>query len=256
MGRMRLTSRVSALLLVLLTGCAGSTPLDQGNARYKAGDFRAAAEAYTEAIQADPTARAYASRGNALMQLGDFRAAVADYTRAIELSAGGPEIYVDRGNAHLARGNFSSAVADYTRALELDADNARAAYNRGVARERHGDLAAALVDYRRAFELEPDSGVKAEIREVMGRLGGDPSPIGAARGADRSEPGTRRPASPPRSPTAEDDPHALASRALTRELRGDHDGALEDLRKALRLEADPARRAELRHFLKFLEQSR
>jgi hypothetical protein len=48
------------------------------------------------------------------------------------------------------------------------------------------------------------------------------------------------------------DSHALAARGLEKELKGDHDGALADLRAALVLEPDPARRQGIRNLLQLL----
>jgi hypothetical protein len=52
------------------------------------------------------------------------------------------------------------------------------------------------------------------------------------------------------------DSDALGSRALTRELQGDHAGALEDLRAAIAKETDPERLLGLRNLLLLLENPR
>jgi electron transfer flavoprotein alpha/beta subunit len=49
---------------------------------------------------------------------------------------------------------------------------------------------------------------------------------------------------------------ALAMRAVSREVDGDHEGALNDLREALVVEKDPARRASLENLLHKLEGAR
>ena len=59
---------------------------------------------------------------------------------------------------------------------------------------------------------------------------------------------------PPAGP--ELDSRALGSRALTRELQGDHAGALEDLRAAIVRETDPERLTGLRNLLLLLESQR
>jgi len=59
---------------------------------------------------------------------------------------------------------------------------------------------------------------------------------------------------PPAAP--ELDARALGSRALTRELQGDHAGALEDLRAAIVRETDPERLTGLRNLLLLLESQR
>jgi hypothetical protein len=68
-------------------------------------------------------------------------------------------------------------------------------------------------------------------------------------------------ASPPPAPPAPQpaaspqvlDARALVSRALTRELAGDHAGAMQDLGAALGLEPDAARRASIANLMKLLD---
>jgi hypothetical protein len=48
------------------------------------------------------------------------------------------------------------------------------------------------------------------------------------------------------------DSRALAARGLEKELKGDHDGALADLRAALVAEPDPERRQGIRNLLQLL----
>jgi len=48
------------------------------------------------------------------------------------------------------------------------------------------------------------------------------------------------------------DPRALAARGLERELKGDRQGAIVDLRAALAAETDPERRQGLRNLLQLL----
>jgi hypothetical protein len=52
------------------------------------------------------------------------------------------------------------------------------------------------------------------------------------------------------------DSRALAARGLEKELGGDHDGALADLRAALVIEPDPERQQGIRNLLQLLETRR
>jgi hypothetical protein len=67
-------------------------------------------------------------------------------------------------------------------------------------------------------------------------------------------PPTTPAASPPAAPSI--DARALATRAVSRELDGDRQGALQDLRAALAVETDPGRRASIETLLRALEQPR
>jgi hypothetical protein len=58
---------------------------------------------------------------------------------------------------------------------------------------------------------------------------------------------------PPAQPL---DARALARRALSRELQGDHAGAIEDLNEALAKETDPEQRRGLVNLLRLLDGAR
>ena len=49
------------------------------------------------------------------------------------------------------------------------------------------------------------------------------------------------------------DARALASRAITRELDGDHTGAMQDLKTAAQLEPDASRRASIANLIRLLD---
>jgi hypothetical protein len=52
------------------------------------------------------------------------------------------------------------------------------------------------------------------------------------------------------------DSRALAARGLEKELRGDHEGAIADLRAALVIEPDPERQQGIRNLLQLLDTRR
>ncbi len=214
-----------------VAACAPLPPLERGLALYEAGRYFEAVSAFDEAIAEAPTSTAgWSNRGSAWIQLGEFGRAIDDFTRALELDPADAEVVFNRGNAHVLAGNFALAVEDFTRAAALRPPFSRAIYNRGIARARAGDVDGARADWRQAADVEPDPRIKAAI-ERRAKLG-------------------PRPAVRPPSPTTA---QTLADRALTRELAGDHAGALADLRAALALETDPDRRAGLEGLLNLLE---
>ncbi|MEK7387780.1 MAG: hypothetical protein AABZ83_15170, partial [candidate division NC10 bacterium] len=61
------------------------------------------------------------------------------------------------------------------------------------------------------------------------------------------------PPAPPAPPAAASDPQSLATRALDKELRGDREGAIADLRAAVAGEKDPGRRQNFQNLLRLLE---
>jgi tetratricopeptide (TPR) repeat protein len=283
-----------AALGVLFVGCSITTSpaMERGTAFYQNSEYVAAADAFSEAIAASPrSAAAWNNRAAARLRLGDVNAAIADYNKALELAPSDAEIYANRGNALVAAGQYQDAIADYTRALELNPSYARAAFNRGSAYAMLGQRDAAQAEWARAIALERDPWTKAAMQRSAG-LGPAPAIVSVVTRdtaqpnvASAPAPGTgpstvpiaRTPspvkAVPPVPPAGSPqivvtpsvapaaspqalDARALASRAITREIDGDHAGALQDLNTALTLEPDAARRASLTNLLRFLETPR
>jgi len=278
-----------AALGVVLVGCSTtSSSMDLGSAYYRNAEYVAAADAFSEAIAKNPrSAAAWNNRAATRLRLGDVNGAIADYNKAIELAPHDAEIYYNPGNRPGAAGPYQDAIADYTRAISLSPNYAKAMYNRGTAYAMLGQRDAAQADWARAIALEPDPWAKAAMRRSAGL---DPTPVvaaGPATGATQSAvasaprpgvgPATAPPpvamAAPPTSPpvvmvappTAQPQPaasvqaldaRALASRAITRELDGDHTGAMQDLKTAMQLEPDASRRASLANLIRLLDTSR
>ena len=136
-------------------------------------DLGAAIDAYTKAIELDPTlADAYNNRGTAKHKLGQHAAALADYNRAIELDPTLAAAYNNRGTAKHKLGQHAAALADYNRAIELNPTYAIAHNNRGNAKHKLGQHAAALTDLDRAIELDPTLAIAYDSRgEVKHKLG-------------------------------------------------------------------------------------
>jgi len=265
-------------------GCASNlSALDRGIAHYRSGQYFFAVDDFNEAVRESPkSVAAYVNRGITRVRLGDVNGAIEDYNRAIELAPGDPEVYFARGNALVAAGQYVTAVDDYTRAVELSPRFARAWFNRGTARSMSGQADAAMKDWLHAIEVEADPWARSAMRRSAG-LEVQPvvavaAPIGqpttAGTVAPAPPPGMKTdgvplqpPATiaalPPASPAASPPPsargvdaRALATRAISRELDGDHDGALADLRVALTMEPDPARREHIQGLLRLLESPR
>jgi hypothetical protein len=85
------------------------------------------------------------------------------------------------------------------------------------------------------------------------------APVAPAPPASEAAPSSAAPsrevASLPTAP-APLDSRALAARGLEKELQGDHDGALADLRAALVIEPDPERQLGIRNLIQLLDTRR
>lgn len=279
-----------AALVAALGACSTASPaIERGTAFYRNSEYVSAADAFTEAIAANPKdPAAWNNRAAARPRLGDINGAIADYNRALELAPRDPEIYYNRGNALVAAGQYQDAIADYTRALTLDANFSKAAFNRGTAYAMLGQREAAQSDWVHAIDLEPDPWTKSAMRRSAGLDTAPakvsvvtPETVPPTNVMSAPAPGTGPatvplprtpspvPANPPVPPAGPPqvvvapstspqalDACALASRAITREIDGDHVGAMQDLRAALALEPDPARQAAISRLLRQLDAAR
>jgi hypothetical protein len=249
------------LVALVMPACAAVTlddPLDRGVQAYHDGRYEQALFEFDAAVGQNPTAAAFGNRGTALARLGALAAALADYDRAIELAPDDPVAYVNRGNAHVLAATYGRAIADFSRAIELSPRHARAYYNRSTARRLAGDP-RWLDDVLAAAELETDPWEKARMRRRL-----DPgaaletSPLAASPATPPPTllaPGSGSPAvaAPPAvSGQAGMDARVLATRGLSRAIDGDRAGAVADLRAALALEREPARRARIEALLNAL----
>jgi tetratricopeptide (TPR) repeat protein len=293
MSRMLPATLGLAALGVVLVGCSVASPsMEAGAAYYRDGQYASAVDAFSDAIVADPTsASAWNNRGAARLRSGDVYRAIADYNRALELAPRDAEIYYNRGNALVAAGQYQAAIADYTRAAQINPRLSEAMFNRGTAYAMLGQRDAARSDWAGAISLEPDPWTKAAMQRSAG-LGVTPAvvsvvPPDVARSnvASAPVPGTgggtmpiartpspvaTTPSMPPAaSPQVLTAPsvqpsgspqaiaaHALAARAIVREIDGDRFGAIQDLRAALAAEPDAARRASIDNLLRSLETPR
>jgi stress-induced-phosphoprotein 1 len=85
---------------------------EEGNAKFKAGDFAGAVKAYEEAIKRDPAdARGYNNRAAAYIKLAAFPEALKDVNKAIEVDPSFVKAYIRKANVLLS-------MREHTKALE------------------------------------------------------------------------------------------------------------------------------------------
>lgn len=228
----------------------------RGLACYRRGDFMAAIEEFSRAIQINSNlpargdkdnrslltqreavsdgdlepiliadsfnARAYHNRGVARRAIGDLDGAIDDFTRSIRMAPDMAQVYINRGNAYQLKGEFGLAIADYNRAIAVEPGSASAYNNRGLARRNQGHLQEALADFDKAIDLKPDS---AEAYNN--------------RGAARYESGNLTGAMEDFNAAIRINPlfgAAYCNRGLVKRDQGNVEGALVDFDQAIRLD--------------------
>jgi tetratricopeptide (TPR) repeat protein len=277
-------STVAVVLASLSLGACMTPPGVQGRGFYNAGNYLFAADAFTEDIREHPrSAIAWNNRAVTRVRLGDLNGAIRDYNRAIELSPDDPEIYFNRANALVSAGLYDEAIVDYDRAIQLNPFYARAIFNRGSAYALAGKPDPARHDWQAAIGLEADPYAKSAMRRSTGLEAATASvastftsppaaqPTTAYTIAPPPPPGTapgavplptmpsavaQAPSSQPAASPQAFDSRALTTRAISRELDGDHAGAVQDLNAALAIEPDTARREAIARMLRLLDTPR
>ena len=238
-------------------------------ARLRMGEVNNAIADYNKAIELAPNdAEIYYNRGNGLVAAGQYKEAIADYTRAMSLSPNYAKAVYNRGTAYAMLGQRDAAQADWSRAIALEPDPwAKAAMRR-----------SAGLDPTPVVAVGPATGATQPVVAPAPPPGTASAAVPPSR---TSVPVTANPpvppapppvvvAAPPTSPpvvmlappTTQPQPaasvqaldaRALASRAITRELDGDHAGALQDLKTAMQLEPDASRRASIANLIRLLD---
>src|SRR4029077_10116690 len=83
-------------------------------------------------------------RGHAYARRGEYVRAAEAFTGAIDLDPSDADLYFHRGNSLAAAGQYANAVADFTEAINLRPDYAAAYHNRATAQVDDDNLDSAL----------------------------------------------------------------------------------------------------------------
>lgn len=98
----------------------------RGNTAFTSGDFQTAVEAFSEAIENDPTDHIfYSNRSGAYASLHDYELALSDANKCIELKPEFIKGYSRAGQALFQLGEYEKAKQTYEKGLKLDNSNAQ-----------------------------------------------------------------------------------------------------------------------------------
>jgi tetratricopeptide (TPR) repeat protein len=192
---------VVVFVVVTLAACAGPSGrkpsaqepvpttaqeyFEQGYVRLAEDDYPAALQAFTRAIELDPSdARYYRARARVYRVLENKEGALADYSAAIaltepsELARTGffqKSLYEQRAGVRRELKQYRGAADDLTKLIELNPQSFPLYVQRAEVYELDGNLAAATDDVTRAIALEPAPflyAYRARLREQRGDLDG------------------------------------------------------------------------------------
>lgn len=148
-----------------MTGQTAANWKDHGWIRFQEGNYRAAEEAFSRAIQRDAAdATAYYNRALSRYRLQDLAGAHADLTRFLALKPDSVPGYALRASVDLQRGNAVAAIADADAALQLSPEDLDATLVRGNARFQLGQFAEAIADFSHLLTAQPD-----HLEALLGR---------------------------------------------------------------------------------------
>ncbi|KAH9065921.1 putative stress-induced protein STI1 [Lactarius vividus] len=119
-------------------------------------------------------AEKHKQEGNARMNGKQYEEAIDAYTKAIELDPSNPVYFSNRAAAHSSKSDHLSAVVDAEKAIELDPKFVRGYSRLGHAHYCIGDYSGAAAAYRRGLELEPNNvAMKTGLQNCEARIASD-----------------------------------------------------------------------------------
>lgn len=143
--------------------------LRQGVKKVQRKDYAGAFADLNQIIQLDPEYhKAYYERGNLYFTLGEYQAAIENYTQAIDLQ---PDLYLiayyrNRGLARTQIKDYQGAITDFSHALQINPRMGEIYQQRGDARSQLGDRQGAMEDYQKAANLRAEEETAGEYEET------------------------------------------------------------------------------------------
>ncbi len=129
--------------------------VQKGNAAVQTKDYKAAAEAYENAIKANPgSAKAHLLLGLTYANTGDFDKAIQHTLAAIQLDpsyAG----YHNLGLIYANKGEYEKALDAYDHALKISPQSSADWYQLGLVYVSHGEFAKGIEAYQKSIQNNP-----------------------------------------------------------------------------------------------------
>lgn len=147
---------------------------DKINSTAQPGASNAPAASTSLSAEDKAAAEKHKQEGNAHMTNKQYDEAIDAYTRAIERDPSNPVYFSNRAAAHSSKTDHLSAVADAKQAIELDPKFVRGYSRLGHAHYCIGDYSGAIEAYRRGLELEPNNvAMKTGLQNSEARIASD-----------------------------------------------------------------------------------
>jgi len=108
--------------------------------------------------------------GDRARDRGNFRAAADAYSKALEANPSSFHAALQLGWMSVELGRNQGAANAFQKALRLRSSSAEARYGLGLAYEAQGLASQAIAEYEKALDLDPNGRDAAEIRAILNRL--------------------------------------------------------------------------------------
>ena len=187
-----------------------------------------------------------------LLREGRYEEAEHAFRQLVAQSADDASLRAALATALAGLGRSAEALVEFDHALRLDPLEIRAYHNRGRLREATGDVDGAIADYRLAVRYDPSYAPSRRALERLGagfaeKMPSSPEELRAhqllqeagelLRRGDFEGAGSRVEQAARLAPRA---PEVYHSRANVAKVKGDRDGAIAALERAIELEPDNA----------------
>ena len=144
----------------------------RGMAQSKGKQYQKAVNAYSKAIELDPTfIDAYLKRCEMRYKLGDNQGVLDDCYRVIQIDRSIPKAYYYQGRARFSLGYVKAAVDSYSEAIRQEENYAQAYYYRGIAHQDLQDKILAVEDWQIAADLFRTEGNYGAYRLTKKKIG-------------------------------------------------------------------------------------
>jgi tetratricopeptide (TPR) repeat protein len=181
-------------------------------------------------------------KGNTKMAQGDYQAAIDEYTKAIEVDSKSMSAYYNRGQAKLSLHDYQGAIVDYSAAISLDPQYGKYYFSRAMARFALKDYRGATPDFTKSIQLEPTKRAEAYLGRGWSVII-DAGIFAAVFGKELTENEMKAVYESIRDFTIaiELNPNsaeAYCGRGAAKNILKDHQGALTEVNKAIELDSN------------------
>ena len=172
--------RISLLIFFLLsnlfaTAQTANDYFKDGNQNYDYGDYNAAIESYTKALEISKAPSIYYNRANAKSLIKDYVGAIQDYNQAINMDSLDYASFYGRAECKFMLNDYYGTIYDDSKALKIKPSFEKGYKRRGKAYLLLSKFGLAINDFTKAIKLNPEDGQAYYWRGMVKMCAGNPN---------------------------------------------------------------------------------